>query len=186
MEIDLFGDPPKAKEIEAERMELENSRLLIVQNESHVADLYHKLLVKAVIAAVIVLSEGYVEVCVAILYFILPDGMFGMANGWTILLVTVSAMLMASLLWIVWRTWMEARSIIIPSRRHSKEQLQRLKSSEAALADIDVKLRLNVVNWSRMDGVLTEYVKKITRQRRHLIGLEYVAIKKHIEKLASR
>ena len=179
MEIDLFGDPPKAKEIEAERMELENSRLLIVQNESHVADLYHKLLVKAVIAAVILLI-------VAILYFILPDGMFGMANGWTILLVTVSAMLMASLLWIVWRTWMEARSIIIPSRRHSKEQLQRLKSSEAALADIDVKLRLNVVNWSRMDGVLTEYVKKITRQRRHLIGLEYVAIKKHIEKLASR
>ena len=178
MEIDLFGDLPKAKEIEAERMELENSRLLIVQNESHVADFYHKLLVKAVIVAVILLI-------VAILYFILPDGMFGMANGWTILLVTVSAMLMASLLWIVWRTWMEARSII-PSRRHSKEQLHRLKSRQAVLADIDMKLRLNVVNWSRMDGVLTKYVKKITRQRHHLVGLEYVAIKKHIEKLASR
>ena len=119
MEIDLFGEPTGAKEIEAERMELENSRLLIAQDEAHVANLYHKLLVKAVLIAVIL-------VLVAILYLILPDGMFGMANGRTVLLVTVSAMLTASLLWIGWRTWMEARSIM-PSRGHSKEQLQRLQ-----------------------------------------------------------
>jgi len=173
MEIDLLSDPPSAKEIEAERLEIENSRLLIVQNEAHVADLYHKLLIKAVIIAVIF-------VIVAILYFILPDGIFGMVNGRTIFLVTVSAMLMASLGWIAWWTWQDARSIV-PNRNFSKEQMFRLKSRVAALADIDVKLRLNVVNWSRMDGTLTEYIKRITRQRRHLIGLEYQTIKKHIE-----
>ena len=173
MEIDLLSDPPSAKDIEAERLEIENSRLLIVQNEAHVADLYHKLLIKAVIIAVIL-------VIVAILYFILPDGIFGMVNGRTLLLVTVSTMLIASLSWISWRTWLDARSIV-PNRNYSKEQMLRLKSRVAALADIDVKLRLNVVNWSRMDGILTEYIKKITRQRRHLIGLEYRAIKKHFE-----
>jgi hypothetical protein len=154
-------------------VEIENSRLLIVQNEAHVADLYHKLLIKAVIIAVIF-------VIVAILYFILPDGIFGMVNGRTIFLVTVSTMLMASLGWIAWWTWQDARSIV-PNRNFSKEQMFRLKSRVAALADIDVKLRLNVVNWSRMDGTLTEYIKRITRQRRHLIGLEYQTIKKHIE-----
>jgi hypothetical protein len=173
MEIDLLSDPPSAKEIEAERLEIENSRLLIVQNEAHVADLYHKLLIKAVIIAVIL-------VIVAILYFILPDGIFGMVNGRTLLLVTMSTMLIASLGWIAWRTWQDACSIV-PNRNFSKEQMLRLKSRVAALADIDVKLRLNVVNWSRMDGTLTEYIKKITQQRRHLIGLEYRTIKNHIE-----
>jgi hypothetical protein len=173
MEIDLLNDPPSTKEIEAERLEIENSRLLIVQNEAHVANLYHKLLIKAVIIAVIL-------VIVAILYFILPDGIFGMVNGRTIILVTVGMMLIASLGWIAWRTWQDARSIV-PNRNFSKEQMLRLKSRVVALADIDVKLRLNVVTWSRADGILTEYIKKITRQRRHLIGLEYQAIKNHIE-----
>ncbi len=173
MEIDLLNDPPSAKDIEAERLEIENSRLLIVQNETHVANLYHKLLIKAVIIAVIF-------VIVAILYFILPDGIFGMVNGRTIILITVSMMLIASLGWIGWRTWQDARSIV-PNRNYSKEQMHRLKFRVAELTDINVKLRLNVVNWSRADGVLTEYIKKITRQRRHLIGLEYRAIKKHIE-----
>ena len=173
MEIDLLSEPPTAKEIEAERMEIENSRFLIVQNEAHVANLYHKLLIKvAIIAAIFVI--------VAILYFILPEGVFGMVNGRTIFLVTVSTMLISSLGWIAWQTWQGARSIV-PNRNYSKEQMLRLKSRVAAMADIDVKLRLNVVNWCRMDGVLTEYIKKITRQRRHLTGLEYMAIKKYME-----
>ena len=173
MEVDLLSDPPSAKEIEAERMEIENSRLLIVQNEAHVDNLYHKLLVKTVIIAVIF-------VIIAILYFILPEGIFGIVNGRTVLLVTVSVMLIASLGWLAWRTWQDARTIV-PNRNYSKEQMLRLKYRVAAMEDIDVKLRLNVVNWCRVDGILTEYIKKITRQRRHLIGLEYMAIKKHIE-----
>lgn len=173
MEIDLLKDPPTAKDIEAERMELENSRLLIVQNEAHVAELFHKLLVKTVIIGVIL-------VIVAILYFILPDGIFGMVNGRTMSLIIVTVMLALSLGWIGWRTWQEASSIM-PNRNYSKEQMLRLKARSEACADIDVKLRLNVINWSRADGVLTEYIKKITRQRRHLIGMEYQTIKKHIE-----
>ncbi len=178
MEIDLFADPPTAKEIESERAALENSRLLIVQNNAHVAELFHKLLVKAIIIAVILVIVG-------ILYFILPDGMFGMANGRTILLVTVSIMLLLSLLWIGWRTWGEARSIV-PNRGHSLARLKTVKVSVAELADIDVKLRLNVVNWSRSNGALTEYVKKITRQRRHLISLEYIAVRKFMENTAAK
>ncbi|MGB5280697.1 MAG: hypothetical protein WBN37_05220, partial [Arenicellales bacterium] len=85
---------------------------------------------------------------------------------------------------IVWRTWNEARAIL-PDRENSKEQMQRLKSRMAGLLDADVKQRLNAVNWSRADGVLTEYLKKLTRQRRHLVGLEYLAIIKHIEKVSS-
>jgi hypothetical protein len=177
MEIDLFSAPPSAKEIESERMELENSRLLIMQNEAYVTELYHKLLVKAVIIAVIL-------VIVTILYFILPDGIFGMVNGRTIFLITVSLMLIASLGWITWRTWQDARSIV-PNRNYSKEKMLRLKERSAALADIDVKHRLNVINWSRMDGILTEYVKIITRQRRHLIGLEYLKIKDYFESKTS-
>lgn len=169
MEIDLFAEPPTAREIESERAALENSRLLIVQNDVHVAELFRKLLIKAIVIAVILLIVG-------ILYFILPVGMFGMANGRTILLVTVSLMLLSSLLWICWRTWKEARAIV-PSRGQSIARLQRVQTSVADLTDIDVKLRLNVVNWSRQNGVLTEYLKKITRQHRHLIRLEYMAIK---------
>lgn len=178
MEIDLLKDPPTAKDIEAERMELENSRLLIVQNEAHVAELYHKLLVKTVIIGVIL-------VIVAILYFILPDGIFGMVNGRTMSLIVVTVMLALSLGWIGWHTWQEAGSIV-PNRNYSKEQILRLKVRSEGCADIDVKLRLNVITWSRADGVLTEYIKKITRQRRHLIGLEYQTIKEHIESKPSR
>jgi len=178
MEIDLFADPPTAKEIEIERAELENSRLLIVQNDVHVAELFHKLLIKAIVIALILVIVG-------ILYFILPVGMFGITNGRTILLVTVSIMILSSLLWIGWRTWNEARSIV-PSRGHSIARLRRVQSRVAELADIDVKLRLNVINWSRMDGVLTDYVKKITRQHRHLIALEYIAIRKFTNKPTSK
>lgn len=178
MEIDLFGDPPTVREIEAERAELENSKLLIEQNEAHVAGLYRKLLIKSMIISVIL-------VLVMLLYFILPAGMFGMVNGRAVILVTVSIMLLISLLWIVWRTWIESRSTL-PGRSHSIQQRQRLQKRMDALADIDVKQRLNVVNWSRMDGVLTEYLKKITRLRRHLIGMEYAAIKLHVKKTASR
>lgn len=177
MEIDLFTDPPTTREIEAARRELENSRLLIVQNEAHVADLYHKLMVKGVLITAMLLGA-------VAMYFILPVSMPGMDNGGTTMIVTVSSMLLVSMLWIVWRTWNEARTII-PDRENSKEQGQRLKLRMAGLADVDVKLRLNVVNWSRADGVLTKYVKKVTRLRRHLIGLEYVAIKKHIEKVST-
>jgi len=176
MEIDLFNDPPNSKEIEAVRRELENSRLLIVQNEAYVADLYHKLLVKGVLITALLLVA-------AALYFILPGGMFEMVNGRTTMIVTVSAMLLASMVWIVWRTWNEARAII-PDRESSKQQRQRLKLRVAEMADVDVKRRLNIVNWSRVDGVLYKYVKKVTRQRRDYIGLEYVAIKKHIEKIS--
>lgn len=178
MEIDLFGDPPTVREIEAERAELENSKLLIEQNEAHVAGLYRKLLIKSMIISVIL-------VLVMLLYFILPAGMFGMVNGRAVILVTVSIMLLISLFWIVWRTWIESRSTL-PGRSHSIQQRQRLQKRMDALADIDVKQRLNVVNWSRMDGVLTEYLKKITRLRRHLIGMEYAAIKLHVKKTASR
>ena len=178
MEIDLLKDPPSAKDIESERMDLENSRLLIVQNETHVAELYHKLLVKTAIIGVILVIVG-------ILYFILPEGIFGMVNGRTMSLILVTIMLILSLGWIGWRTWQEASSIV-PNRNYSKEQILRLKLRSEACADIDVKLRLNVINWSRADGVLTEYIKKITRQRRHLIGLEYQTIKKHIESKPSR
>ncbi|MFW2438983.1 MAG: hypothetical protein ACN4GR_06395 [Arenicellales bacterium] len=176
MEIDLYGDPPTIVEIEAERAELENSRLLIVQNDVHVAELFHKLMIKAVAIVVILVIVG-------ILYFILPVGMFGMANGRAVLLVTVSIMLLSSLLWISWRTWNEARTIV-PDRGHSIVRLRRIQSRIAELADIDVKLRLNMVNWSRSDGVLTEYVKKLTRQHRHAITLEYLAIRKFIRKPA--
>jgi hypothetical protein len=178
MEIDLFGDPPTVREIEAERAELENSKLLIEQNEAHVAGLYRKLLIKSMIISVIL-------VLVILLYFILPAGMLGMVNGRAVILITVSIMLFISLLWIVWRTWIESRSTL-PGRSHSIQQRQRLQKRMDALADIDVKQRLNVVNWSRMDGVLTEYLKKITRLRRHLIGMEYAAIKLHVKKTASR
>lgn len=173
MDINLYGDPPTARQIETERTELENSRLLIIQNEAHVAELYKKLLIKVVVIAVIL-------VIVAALYFILPAGIFGMVNGRTILLVTVSIMLMSSLLWIGWRTWKQARSII-PNRAYAKEQFLRLEKKEDDLADIDIKLRLNIVNLSRMDGVLAEYVKKAGREHRHLIGLEYAAIRDHIQ-----
>ena len=173
MEIDLYGDPPTARQVETARTELENSRLLIVQNEAHVAELYKKLLVKVVVIAAIL-------VIVAVLYFILPAGMFGMVNGRTVMLVTVSIMLMTSLLWIGLRTWKEARSIL-PSRGYAKEQLLRLQKWEDDLADIDIKLRLNIVNLSRMDGVLAEYVKKASLEHRHLIGLEYAAIRDHIQ-----
>ncbi|NOY16419.1 MAG: hypothetical protein GXP23_05735 [Gammaproteobacteria bacterium] len=176
MEIDLFGDPPTAKEIETEREKLENSRLLIVQNNTHVAELFHRLLIKAVVIAVILVVVG-------ILYFILPVGIFGVSYGRTVLLVTVSIMLLSSLLWISWRTWNEARSIV-PSRGHSIVRLRRVQFRVAELADIDVKLRLNVINWSRSDGVLTEYVKKVTRQHRSLIALEYRAVRKFIDKSA--
>jgi len=178
MEIDLLGDPPTTKEIGAERAELENSLLLIVQNDAYVSELFHKLLIKAIVIAVILIIVG-------ILYFILPVGMFGVANGRTILLVTVSIMLLTSLLWIGWRTWNEARSIV-PDRGHSIVRLRRVQSRIAELSDIDVKLRLNVVNWSRSDGVLTEYVKKLTRQHRHAITLEYLAIRKFIGKPAAK
>lgn len=176
MEIDLFADPPTAKEIESERATLDNSRLLIVQNDAYVSEIFHKLLVKGGVIAVVLAIVG-------VLYFILPDGMFGMANGRTILLVTISIMLLTSLLWISWRTWGEARSIV-PNRGHSLARLKMVKLRVAELSDIDVKLRLNVVNWSRSNGVLTEYVKKITRQRRHLISLEYIAVRKFLENAA--
>jgi hypothetical protein len=172
MEIDLLREPPSAKDIEAERLEIENSRLLIMQNEAHVGELYHRLLIKTLVIGVIL-------IIVAILYFIMPVEMFGVVNGRTIVLVTVSVMLIASLGWISWRTWQIARSVV-PNRNYSKEQILRLKVRSEAFADIDVKLRLNVINWSRANGILTEYIKKITRQRRHLIGLEYTAIKKHV------
>ena len=71
MEIDLFTDPPTAREIEAARRGLENSRLLIVQNEAYVAELYHKLLVKGLVIAGMLLVA-------AVLYFILPGSMPGM------------------------------------------------------------------------------------------------------------
>lgn len=174
MEIDLYAEPPTVKEIEAARRELENSRLLIAQNELYVSNLYHKLQVKALVISIILVTTG-------LLYFILPGSMFGMVNGRTIMIATVSAMLLVSLLWICWVTWKEAQAII-PGRGHSKDQIQRLSLREAGLADVDVKERLNVVNWSRADGVLAKYAKKITRQRRHLIGLEYTAIKRYIEK----
>ena len=177
MEIDLFADPPSAREIEAARSELENSRLLIVQNEAHVAGLYHKLMIKVVLITAVLLFT-------AALYFILPGSMLGIDTGRTIMIVTVTAILLISLFWISWRSLNEARAII-PDRENSKEQRQRLKHRAAALADVDVKLRLNVVNWSRADGVLTNYVKKVSRQRRHIIGLDYVTIKKHIEKVLS-
>ena len=138
MEIDLFNDPPTAKEIDAARRDLENSRLLIVQNEAHVSDLYYKLLVKGVLITALLLVA-------AALYFILPGGMFGMVNGRTIMIVTVSAMLLTSMVWIAWRTWNEARAII-PDRENSKEQRQRIKHRMAEMADVDVKLRLNIVN----------------------------------------
>ena len=173
MDINLYGDPPTARQIETERTELENSRLLIIQNEAHVAELYKKLLIKVVVLIAIL-------VIVAALYIILPAGIFGMVNGRTIMLVTVSIMLMLSLLWIGRRTWKEARSLI-PSRGYVKEQLLRLQQREDDLADIDIKLRLNIVNLSRMDGVLAEYVKKAGREHRHLIGLEYAAIRDHIQ-----
>ncbi|MEA1890503.1 MAG: hypothetical protein U9N50_12090 [Pseudomonadota bacterium] len=178
MEIDLFGDPPTAKEIGTERAALDNSRLLIVQDDAYVAELFHKLLIKAIAIAVMLVIVG-------ILFFILPDGMFGMVNGRTIIMVTVSLMLLSSLLWIGRRTWNDARSIV-PSRGHSIARLQRVQSRVAELADIDVKLRLNVLNWSRADGVLTEYLKKTARQHRHLIALEYIAIRKFIEKSVAR
>ena len=177
MEIDLFADPPTTMEIDAARRELENSRLLILQNKAYVAELYHRLLVKGLVIVVMLLVA-------MILYFILPGSIFGMVNGRTTMIITVSAMLLASMIWIVWRTWNEARAII-PGRENSKEQIQRLKSRMAGLLDVDVKQRLNVVNWSRADGILTEYLKKVTRQRRHLVGLEYLAIIKHIEKVSS-
>ena len=177
MEIDLFADPPGTREIEAARSELENSHLLIVQNEAHVAGLYHKLMIKGVLITAVLLFT-------ATLYFILPGSMLGIDTGRTIMIVTVTAILMISLFWIFWRSLNEARAII-HDRENSKEQRQRLKHRAAALADVDVKLRLNVVNWSRADGVLTQYLKKISRQRRHLIGLEYVAIIKHIKKVSS-
>ena len=177
MEIDLYAEPPTAKEIEAARRELENSRLLIIQNEAYVAKLYHRLLVKAVmITAILVIA--------VLLYFILPGGMLGMENGRTILFVTAIIVLVTSMLWIGWRTWKEVRALV-PGRGHSKVQIQRINSRTLGLTDSDVKQRLNVVNWSRADGVLTQYLKKITRQRRYLIGLEYVAIIKHIKKASS-
>jgi ABC-type nickel/cobalt efflux system permease component RcnA len=134
------------------------------------------LLFKGMIISVIL-------VIVAALYVVLPGGMFGMDNGRSVFFVTVSIMLLISLLWISWRTWAEARSTL-PAKRHRLEQKQRLQDRMDDLTDVDVKQRLNVVNWSRMDGVLTEYLKKITRIRRHLIGLEYTAIKKHVKKSA--
>lgn len=177
MEIDLFADPPTTTEIDAARRELENSRLLILQNEAHVAELYHRLLVKGLVIVAMLLAA-------TALYFILPGSIFGMDNGRTTMIITVSVMLLTSMVWIVWRTWNEARAIL-PDRENSKEQMQRLKSRMAGLLDADVKQRLNAVNWSRADGVLTEYLKKVTRQRRHLVGLEYLAIIKHIEKVSS-
>ena len=177
MEIDLHTEPPTAKEIEAARRELENSRLLIIQNEAYVAKLYHRLLVKGImIAAILVIA--------VLLYFILPGEMFGMVNGRTILFVAAIIFLVMSMLWIGWRTWKEARALV-PGRGHSKVQMQGIKSRTLGLTDSDVKQRLNVVNWSRADGVLTQYLKKISRQRRHLICLEYVAIIKHIKKVSS-
>ena len=177
MEIDLRSDPPTLKEIDAARAELENSRLLIMQNEVYVDSLFQKLLVKTVIITLILVIVG-------LLYFILPAGIFGVVNGRTILLAIISVMLISSLFWIGWKTWQEARSII-PGRGYSKEQLHQLQVKMAALTDIDVKRRLNVLNWSRMDGVLTEYMKSITRQRRHLIGLEYETIKSYMNNLSS-
>ena len=177
MEIDLYAEPPTAKEIEAARRELENSRLLIIQNEAYVAKLYHRLLVKGImIAAILVIA--------VLLYFILPGEMFGMVNGRTILFVAAIILLVTSMLWIGWRTWKEVRALV-PGRGHSKVQMQGIKSKTLGLTDSNVKQRLNVVNWSRADGVLTQYLKKISRQRRHLIGLEYVAIIKHIKKVSS-
>jgi len=178
MEIDLFADPPTAKEIETERAELENSRLLIVQNDACVAEIFHKLQIKAIVIAVILVIVG-------ILYFFFPDRMLGMSNGRIILLVTASSILLSSLFWLGWRTWDEARSIV-PKRGNSIARLRRVQSRVAELTDIDVKLRLNVINWSRSDGVLTEYVKKITRQHRYLIALEYIAIRKFIDKPAAK
>ena len=177
MEIDLYAEPPTAKVIEAARRELENSRLLIIQNEAYVAKLYHRLLVKGImIAAILVIA--------VLLYFILPGEMFGMVNGRTILFVAAIILLVTSMLWIGWRTWKEVRALV-PGRGHSKVQMQGIKSKTLGLTDSNVKQRLNVVNWSRADGVLTQYLKKISRQRRHLIGLEYVAIIKHIKKVSS-
>lgn len=177
MEIDLYGEPPTAKEIEAARRELENSRLLIIQNEAYVAKLYHRLLIKGImIAAILVIA--------VLLYFILPGDMFGMVNGRTILFVAAIIFLVMSMLWIGWRTWKEVRALV-PDRGHSKVQMQGIKSRALGLTDCDVKQRLNVVNWSRADGVLTQYIKKLTRQRRHLTGLEYVAIIKHIKQVSS-
>ena len=141
------------------------------------AELRHKLLVKGLVIAGMLLVA-------AALYFILPGSMLGINNGRTKMIVMVSAMLLTSMVWIAWCTWNEARAII-PDRENSKEQRQRLKLRMAEMVDVDVKLQLNVVNWSRADGVLTNYVKKVTRQRRHIIGLEYVTIKKHIEKVSS-
>lgn len=177
MEIDLYAEPPTAKEIEAARRELENSRLLIIQNEAYVAKLYHRLVVKAVIiVATLVIA--------ALLYFFLPGEMLGMENSRTILFIAAIILLVISMLLIGWRTWKAVRAII-PGRGYSKRQMQVIKSRRLGLLDVDVKERLNVVNWSRADGVLTQYVKKITRQHRYLIRLEYVAIKKHIIKVSS-
>ena len=173
MEIDLHGDPPSVREIEEARAELENSRLLIMQNEVHVDTLDQKRLIKTVIILLILVIVG-------LLYFILPEGIFGIVNGRTIMLVIVSVMLISSLGWIGWKTLQEARSII-PGRGYSKRQLNLLKEKISSLADIDVKRRLNVVTWSRADGVLPAYIKKITRQRRHLIGLEYDTIRLYVK-----
>ncbi len=178
MEIDLYGDPPTNREIEAARAELENSRLLIVQNDAYVAELYHKLLIKTIIIVVILVIVG-------ILYFILPVGMFGVANGRTILLVTVSIMLLSSLLWIGWRTWSDARSIV-PSRGHSVVRMREVSQRVARLEDVDVKLRMNVVNWGRSDGILAVYLKKIGHQHRHIIAIEYIAIRKYAEERMTR
>lgn len=176
MEIDIQKDPPSLKEIEAARAELENSRLLIMQNEVYIDSLFQKSLIKTVIIVLIMVIVG-------LLYFIIPEGLFGIVNGRSILLGIVTVMLFSSLVWIAWKTWEEARSVF-PGRGYSKEQLRLLKGKISALEDIDVKKRMNVLNWSRMDGTLSVYMKKITRQRRHIIGLEYEAIKSYAKTLS--
>ena len=174
LEINLHGKPPSPREIEEARADLENSRLLVMQNELHVAGLYKKLLLKMVVLALLLLV-------ILLLYFILPPGMFGVVNGRAIFLGVVSVMLVSSMSWIGWKTVLEARSVI-PGRGYSKKQLQLLEEQIATLADIDTKQRLNIKNWSRRDGVLYEYMKQVVRQHRLPIGIEYDAVKAHIKK----
>ena len=174
LEINLHGEPPSLREIEEARAELENSRLLLLQNELHVAELYKKLLLKVLVLALLL-------VIVLFLYFILPPGVFGVANGRAIVLGILSVMLVASMTWIGWKTAIEAKSVI-PGRGYSKKELHLLEVKIAELAEIDAKQRLNIKNWSRRDGVLYEYMKQVVRQHRLPIGIEYDAVKAHIKK----
>ena len=119
MEIDLLVSPSNSeRKIETERERTGEFKTFVAQNEAHVRSHYRKLLIKGMVIYVIM-------VIVALVYFILPAGIFGVVHGRGSVLVISSIMLLISLLWIDWRTWIEARSTL-PGRSHRIQQRHRL------------------------------------------------------------